>query len=98
MNDLENIFHVPKIAQLNCIVQLHSSFAQFSCTLCVDNLDHNLFTHTDKCKKKRLNCVRIYILWYVIAVEQAEYLMGTECCEEYFKQEEGRDKDERNNT
>jgi len=30
-------------------------------------------------------------------VEQAQYLMGTECCEEYFKQEKGRDKDELNN-
>ena len=72
-----------------------TKIAQFYCTYSVKNLDHNLFTHTDKCKKKRLNCVRIYIVWYVIAVEQAEYLMVTECCEQYLKQEEGRYKDKR---
>jgi len=54
--------------------------------------------HTDKCEMERLNCVRMYILWYVIAVEQAEYLTGTECSEEYFKLKEGRDKDKRNIT
>jgi len=53
---------------------------------------------SDKCKKKKLNCVRIHIWWYVIAVEQAEYLMGNECCEEYFIQDKGRDKDKRNIT
>jgi hypothetical protein len=48
---------------------------------------HDISTsHTHK-----LNFVTIYILWYCNAVE----LMGTECSEEYFKQEEGRDKDER---
>ena len=54
--------------------------------------------HSDMCELERLNCVRIYVLWYFIAVEQAQCLMGTECCEEYIEQEEGRDKDERNNT
>jgi hypothetical protein len=54
--------------------------------------------YSDKCERETLNCVRIYIFWYCNAVKQAHNLMGTECCEEYFKQEEGRDKDERNIT
>jgi len=85
VNELEKELRVAKIAQLTY-------------TRCIENLDNNLFMHSHKCKTGRLNSVRIYILWIFIAVEYAQYLMGKECCEEYFKQEEGRDKDKRNNT
>jgi hypothetical protein len=63
MNQLEKKIHVTKIAQ-------------FYCARSVENLDHNLFMHTDKCEIERLNCVTMYILSYFNAIGHAQYLTG----------------------
>jgi len=36
--------------------------AQFYCTLRVENLNHNLFMHTDKCEMERINCHNIHFV------------------------------------
>jgi hypothetical protein len=48
VNDLEKELHVANIALLIC-------------KLSDENLDNNLFMHSDKCKTGRLISVRIYI-------------------------------------